>query len=166
MTTVNDVQARTLIEEIAKDLKDNKKVKAPEFASYVKTGSHKERAPARDDWWYIRMASILRKVYIEGHVTVNALRNYYGGKKSRGVRPPIFRQAGGKIIRSAMQDLEKLGFIKISENKKGRVITPTGQKYVDKLASKVFKELNPGKKPHITIKKGSKKEEVQKEETE
>lgn len=166
MTTVKDAQPRALIEEIAKDLKDNKKVKAPEFAAYVKTGSHKERAPVRDDWWFVRMASILRKVYIEGHVTVNALRNYYGGKKRRGVRPPIFRQAGGKIIRSAMQDLEKLGFIKISDNKKGRVITPAGQKYVDKLAAKVFKELNPGKKPHISIKKGAKKEEAQKEETE
>jgi small subunit ribosomal protein S19e len=162
LTTVNDVQARTLIEEIAKDLKDNKKVKAPEFAAYVKTGSHTERAPVREDWWYVRMASILRKTYIEGHVTVNALRNYYGGKKRRGVRPPIFRQAGGKIIRTCMQDLEKLGFIKISENKKGRIITPNGQKYIDKIAAKIYKEANPDKKPHVTIKKG-KKEETPKE---
>jgi ribosomal protein S19E (S16A) len=61
-----------------------------------------------------------------------------------------------------MQDLEKLGFIKISENKKGRIITPAGQKYVDKIAAKIFKEANPGKKPHISIKK-AKKEEAPKE---
>lgn len=159
MTTVKDVQARTLIEEIAKDLKDNKKIKAPAFSTYVKTGSHRERAPVREDWWYVRMGSILRKTYIEGHVTVNALRNYYGGKKRRGTRPPIFRQAGGKIIRTALQDLGKLGFVKISENKKGRIITPSGQKYMDQISAKIYKEANPNKKPHITIKK-SKKEET------
>jgi len=165
LTTISDVQARTLIEEIAKDLKDTKKVKAPEFTAYVKTGSHRERAPVREDWWYVRMGSILRKTYIEGHVTVNALRNYYGGKKRRGTRPPIFRQAGGKIIRTALQDLEKLGFIKITENKKGRIITPAGQKYMDKIAAKIYKEANPDKKPHTSIKK-PKKEETPTEVTE
>ena len=150
MTTVYDVPAHALILELAKDLKENKKLKQPEFAMFVKTGSHKERAPHDPDWWYIRMASILRKTYIDGPVTVKALRNYYGGKKRRGVRPPIFRRASGKIIRVCLQDLGKLNLIKITEKKEGRMITPDGQKFVDKISADLFKKLYPGKKSFET----------------
>lgn len=139
MTSVKDVNPHALINLVAKDLKENKSVKMPEFAAFVKTGSHRERAPDNPDWWFMRMASILRKVYITGNVDVNSLRNYYGGRKNRGVRPEIFRKAGGKIIRVCLQDLEKLGFVKISENKKGRIITSQGQKYLDKMASSLLK---------------------------
>ena len=74
MTSVKDVMAHPLILEVAKDLKENKGVLMPEFAVFVKTGSHREKAPANPDWWFIRMASILRKVYISGNVTVSSLR--------------------------------------------------------------------------------------------
>ena len=70
-----------------------------------------------------------------------------------------------KEIVAKGERLEKLGFIKISENKKGRIITSAGQKYVDKISAKIYKEVNPDKKPHITIKK-NKKEETPKEQTE
>ena len=141
MTSVKDVMAHPLILEVAKDLKENKGVLMPEFAVFVKTGSHREKAPANPDWWFIRMASILRKVYISGNVTVSSLRSYYGGKKNRGVRPSIFRKAGGKIIRVCLQDLGKLGFVEISDDKKGRVLTSKGQKYLDSIASKVYSDL-------------------------
>jgi len=160
LTSVKDVNPHTLIDMVAKDLKENKGVKMPEFAAFVKTGSHRERSPDNVDWWFVRMASILRKVYISGNVDVNALRNYYGGRKNRGVRPEIFRKAGGKIIRVCLQNLEKLGFVKISDNKKGRIITPQGQKYLDKHASVLAKVKVPvvkkeplEKKPKLEIKK-------------
>lgn len=156
MTSVRDVNPHTLINLVAKDLKENQGVKMPEFAVFVKTGSHRERSPDNPDWWFVRMASILRKVYISGNVDVKSLRNYYGGKKNRGVKPEKFRKAGGKIIRVCLQDLEKLGFIKISENKKGRILTSKGQKYLDKLASTLVK--NP--------KKEVKKEPLEKKDVE
>ena len=81
LANVKDVPAQIMIAEIAKDLKTNKKVKMPEFAEYVKTGCSRERAPQDADWWYIRMASILRKVAINNKTTVNSLRTYYGGKR-------------------------------------------------------------------------------------
>ena len=139
MTSVKDVNPHTLIDMVAKDLKETKGVKMPEFAAFVKTGSHRERTPENPDWWFVRMASILRKVYISGNVNVNSLRNYYGGRKNRGVRPEIFRKSGGKIIRVCLQDLEKLGFVKISDKKDGRVLTSKGQKYLDKIASDLSK---------------------------
>ena len=145
LTNVKDVDAHSLILEISKDLKENQGVKMPEFAVFVKTGSHNERAPDNEDWWYIRMASILRRVYTSGTVTVKKLRSYYGGKKRRGVRPSVFRKAGGKIIRVCLQDLEKLGFVKQTEMK-GRQITVKGQAYLDKMATKLFNDAKKNKK--------------------
>jgi small subunit ribosomal protein S19e len=142
LANVKDVPAQIMIAEIAKDLKTNKKVKMPEFAEYVKTGCSRERAPQDADWWYIRMASILRKVAINNKTTVNSLRTYYGGKKNRGVKPEEFRKAGGKIIRVCLQDLEKLGLVSKSEEKKGRIITPAGQSYLDKIADNILKDYS------------------------
>lgn len=142
LANVKDVPAQVMITEIAKDLKINKKVKMPEFAKFVKTGCSRERAPQDPDWWYIRMASILRKVAINNKTTVDSLRTYYGGKKNRGVKPEEFRKAGGKIIRVCLQDLEKLGLVAKSDEKKGRVITPAGQSYLDKMADNILKDYN------------------------
>ena len=84
MTTVYDVPADLLIKRVAEKLKSM--VKPPEWAKYVKTGVHKQRAPEQEDWWYIRLASILRRVYIDGPVGIERLRTYYGGRKRRGVQ--------------------------------------------------------------------------------
>jgi small subunit ribosomal protein S19e len=152
LTNVYDVPAINLINKIADDLKNNKKVIVPEWALFVKTGCSKERVPDNEDWWYIRMASILRKIYIKGKVTVKSLRVYYGSKKNRGVKPEKFKKASGKIIRVCLQDLQKLGFVKISE-KSGRVLTKKGQSYLDKFSSEIFRELYPDNKPFKTTKK-------------
>ena len=53
MVSVYDVETNKLILEVAKDLK--KKVKEPLYASFVKTGVSRERAPDVEDWWYIRL---------------------------------------------------------------------------------------------------------------
>jgi len=142
LANVKDVPAQVMIAEIAKDLKNNKKVKMPEFAEFVKTGCSREKAPQDKDWWFVRMASILRKVSINDKTTVNSLRTYYGGRKNRGVKPEEFRKAGGKIIRVCLQDLEKLGLISKSDEKKGRIITPQGQKYLDKMATEILKDFD------------------------
>ena len=69
-------------------LKENEKVVPPEWAENVKTGVHKELPPTNDDWWYIRCAAILRKIYTDGRpIGIERLRSVYGGKKDRGSRP-------------------------------------------------------------------------------
>jgi small subunit ribosomal protein S19e len=135
MTTVYDVDANALIDAAAAELKG--KVKAPEWSEFVKTGVGKERPPENNDWWYVREASILRKIYVKGPIGISRLRNEYRSKKNRGVRPEKSRPASGKITRLAVQQLEGLGFLKKAGDKQGREISPAGMKFLDNLAHKV-----------------------------
>ena len=112
MTTVFDVPAELLINTVADEFRDNNdKIVAPEWTKLVKTGVHKERKPENIDWWYVRCASILRRVYIDGPVGVRSLRTFYGGKKDRGVNPEKFRKGSGSIVRVALHQLEDAGYV-------------------------------------------------------
>ena len=51
-----DVYPNELIEKAAEELKKLEAVKAPEWAKFVKTGVHKERAPLDKEWWFKRAA--------------------------------------------------------------------------------------------------------------
>lgn len=137
MTTVYDVPADLLITRVAEKLKDM--VVPPEWAKYVKTGVHKERSPEQDDWWYLRLASIFRRIYIDGPVGIERLRTYYGGRKRRGSKPPKFRKGSGAIVRNALHQLEQLGFVK--KTREGRVVTPMGRSFLDKIATELKSEL-------------------------
>lgn len=139
MTTVYDVPASALINEVAQRLKKDKMVTPPEWASYVKTGIHKEMPPVNEDWWYIRCASILRRIYIDGPVGVERLRSFYGGRISRGSKPERFVKGSGSIAREAVQQLEKAGYVR--NVKKGRVISPAGRSFLDNVADEVKKGL-------------------------
>ncbi|MFX0068177.1 MAG: 30S ribosomal protein S19e [Promethearchaeota archaeon] len=141
MTTVFDVPADTLIREVARILKeDYEEVTPPSWAPYVKTGSHKERAVADPDWWFVRCASILRKVYLTYPVGISRLRTAYGGKKRRGSRPEHFRKGSGAIIRNALGQLEAAGLVQ-KEEKKGRMLTPKGRSLLDLTAHKIHQAL-------------------------
>jgi len=141
LTTVYDVPADILIDRLSKYLKENvREVKPPEWAAYVKTGSHVERAPHNPDWWYVRAASILRKLYIKGPIGVSRLRKLYGGRKRRGVKPAHFRRAGGSIIRHILQQLEEAGLAEKDGNR-GRILTPKGRSLLDALAARIKREL-------------------------
>ncbi|MEM0360390.1 MAG: 30S ribosomal protein S19e [Candidatus Diapherotrites archaeon] len=133
---VFDVPASDLIEEIAVDLREKFGVEKPPFADYVKTGVCKERAPQREDWYYVRVASIFYRIFKEGPLGVGSLRTYYGGRKARGVKPHKFEKASGKIIRKGIQDLEKIGFLKKAP--KGRIVSPKGHSYLVKKAKEVM----------------------------
>jgi len=139
MTTIYDVPASALINEVAQRLKKDKKVTPPEWASYVKTGIHKEIPPLNEDWWYTRCASILRRVYIDGPVGVERLRSFYGGRRNRGSKPERFVKGSGSIAREAVQQLEKAGYVRNA--KKGRAISPAGRSFLDNVADEVKKGL-------------------------
>ena len=74
LTNVNEVPADLLIEILASKLKDENIVTPPEWSNFVKTGSHAERPPQSDDWWYVRCASLLRKVYLHGPIGLSVRR--------------------------------------------------------------------------------------------
>ena len=138
MVNVYDVRASELVKAAAVQLRD--KIKKPEYINYVKSGANRERTPNDPDFWYIRSASILRQVYVNGPVGVSRLRIRYGSRKEHVVHRRHATPAGGSIIRDALQSLEGINFVK--RTKKGRVITPQGQAFLDS----VSREIAPGQK--------------------
>jgi small subunit ribosomal protein S19e len=141
LKTPYDVPASKFIEKLAKYLKDNvDEVTPPSWASVVKTGSHVQRQPQNSDWWYIRCASLLRKIYVHGPLGLEKLRADYGGRKDFGVKPEHVVKAGGALIRKALQQLEAAGLIETSKPK-GRRMTREGRKLLQEIAEEVGKEL-------------------------
>ena len=139
MTTVFDVPADLLINKVSEEFKNNDKIEAPAWSDFVRTGVHKERKPENEDWWFIRTASIIRRVYIDGPVGVESLRTFYGGKKDRGVRPEKFKKGSGAIIRNALHQLEDAGYVEKVEG--GRVVTPSGRSFLDKISGEIIKDI-------------------------
>jgi len=140
MVKVFDVPADLLIERLAEILKKDSKIEPPKWAPFVKTGSHAERVPGDKDWWYVRCASLLRKVYINGPIGLSDLRSAYGGRKKVGYSLAHHRDAGGAIIRKALQQLEAAGYV-AKANGKGRILTQEGMKKLDGLSKDIYKEL-------------------------
>jgi small subunit ribosomal protein S19e len=132
LTTVYEVSPHDLITAVAQELKASGKVQPPEWAAYAKTGVHREMPPIDPDWWYVRCASVLRRIYIDGPVGVSRLRSYYGGKQRKPVSTPRFAKGSGSIVREALQQLEKAGYVK--KIKLGRLITPEGQAFMDDMS--------------------------------
>jgi len=139
MTSIYNCDQSELVEKAGEELKKVQHVKAPVWAAFVKTGMHKQRPPAENDWWHIRAASVLRQIYKKGPIGVSKLRTSYGGKKDRGYKTEHFYKGSGSIIRKVLQQLESAGFVKKEEKSvhKGRVITAEGKKFLDNIASKI-----------------------------
>lgn len=148
MPTAYDVPADILISKITEELKKETEIKPPEWATYAKTGVHKESSPTQEDWWYIRAASVLRKIYMYGPIGVSKLRIAYGGRNRRGVKPETFARGSGAVIRKVLQQLEKAGYIQKQSGHGskgrvfvGRVITSKGHSFIDKLSSEIKRQI-------------------------
>ncbi len=128
MANVFDTEVSKLITEAAKDLKKLKELQPPEWAAFVKTGSHKQRPPIDPDWWFVRAASVLRTIYVKGPIGVAKLKVKYGGRKNMGMKPEHSVKGSGNILRKVLQQLEKAGLAKQAQKgvHKGRIITPKG----------------------------------------
>ena len=142
MTTAYDVPANVLINRLSGYMKENiREIQPADWAGFVKTGSHVERMPQNPDWWYVRSASVLRKLYMNGPVGVSRLRKEYGGRKRRGVRPAHFAKAGGNIIRSILQQLEQAGLAQ-KDGTKGRVVSGKGRSLLDAMSTQIKRDLD------------------------
>jgi small subunit ribosomal protein S19e len=119
---------------LAEALKNVPEFVIPEWAMYVKSGVSKERVPEDPDFWFKRIASILRQIYIKGVVGVGKLRNRYGSKKDRGVRPSKHKKSSGKMIRVMLQQAELAGFVeKLDKIQFGRRLTDKGRNFLDSI---------------------------------
>lgn len=140
MPTPYDVPAQDFIEKVAKHLKDNvEEVKPLPWSFAVKTGAHTQNQPDNPDWWFVRAASLLRKIYMKEQVGVMRLRAEYGGRKRFGFSPQHARLGGGANIRKILQQLEVAGLVTAVEGK-GRTMTSEGRKLLDRLATELLKE--------------------------
>ncbi|KKG08088.1 30S ribosomal protein S19 [Methanosarcina sp. 2.H.T.1A.6] len=139
MTTVFDVPAMEMIDKLAGILKENEKVVPPEWAGNVKTGVHKELPPTNEDWWYVRCAAVLRKIYTDGPIGIERLRSVYGGKKDKGVQPSRKAKGSGSVARKAVQQLETAGFLQ--KVKDGRTVSAKGRSMMDNAAHELKQEL-------------------------
>ena len=179
---INDVPQNELIEKVAEKLKGE--IHMPSWGPFVKTGNHKQRPPVEEDWWYVRAASILRKVHMLGPIGVSKLRTKYGGKKNRGMRPEKFVKGSGSIIRKILQQLEESKLVKQTEIKKhkGKVLTPKGISILYSTAKALKTTIKPvkvaapkveakaaapevKKEAKVEVKTEAKKEEAPKTET-
>jgi len=140
MTTAYDVPAKDLIDALKKKLQNEEYVVPPEWGDYVRTSTSRENPPEKKDWWYTRCASLLRKIYINNNIGIERLKSKYGGKRDRGSKPYRAKGGSGSIIRTALAQLEKAGFVSKIRGK-GRILTPKGISLLDNTAYEVKKNL-------------------------
>ncbi|GMH55438.1 hypothetical protein TrVE_jg10715 [Triparma verrucosa] len=134
--TVRDIAPAEFIRAYAEHLKNSDKFELPNWADMVKTAVFKELAPYGDDWYYIRAASIARKIYLRPGTGVGALQKWYGGSYRRGTRTEHFRKANSGLIRAVLQGLEEMKVIE-KAGAKGRKMTRVGQQDLDRIAGGV-----------------------------
>ena len=140
MVSAHDVPSSKLITALAVQMKDVPAVVEPDWAHWVKTGSHAERPPTSSDWWFTRAASLLRKVYLHGPVGLTDLERAYGGTKALHYNPKHHRDAGGSSIRKILKQLEQAELVAKTPN--GRVLTPKGRAMLDKVSKEIFASLS------------------------
>jgi len=134
MSNIFEIDAKEYNLKLAEALKKVPEFKKPEWAEYVKSSPSKERPTEDPDFWHKRAASMLRQIYKNKVVGVNRLRTKYGSKKNRGSKPEEFKRAGGKIIRTILQQADKAGFteiIKVKGKRAGRKLTDKGIKFLE-----------------------------------
>nr|UXY87421.1 40S ribosomal protein S19 [Cryptomonas sp.] len=139
-TTVKDIPASIFITSYAEFLKRGGQIEIPSWLNVVKTGLNRKNPPQNIDWFYNRLASLARKFYLKGKVGVGSLRKKYGGKKRNGSKVAKKKSSGGKIIRFALQQLEKLKIIQ-KNSKKNRSITEKAQQDMNSRARKIYFSL-------------------------
>ncbi|MFX0138627.1 MAG: 30S ribosomal protein S19e [Candidatus Hodarchaeota archaeon] len=133
------VQPEKLVEIIAEKLKDYPEISAPEGSEFWKTAFFKELAPVdSENFWYIRCASILRKVKKFGPIGVNKLRKFYGGRNRKGSGLNHSAKGSGKIIRVALQQLENAKLIEKKE-KEGRIVSAEGTSLLERTSYSILR---------------------------
>ncbi|KAL0461606.1 UNVERIFIED_CONTAM: 40S ribosomal protein S19-3 [Sesamum latifolium] len=134
--TVKDVSPHEFVKAYAAHLKRSGKMELPEWTDIVKTGVLKELAPYDPDWYYIRAASMARKIYLRGGLGVGAFRRIYGGSKRNGSRPPHFGKSSGSVARHILQQLQEMNIVEM-DTTGGRKITSSGQRDLDQVAGRI-----------------------------
>ncbi|KAF0852993.1 40S small subunit ribosomal protein eS19 (rpS19) [Andalucia godoyi] len=136
--TVKDVDAQKFIAAYAAHLKKSGKLEVPKWADLVKTATQKQHGPYDADWFFVRCASIARRIYLQPGLGIKSLNAKYGGAEKIGFHPNRFHAASGSVNRAAIHALEKLKVIE-KHGVAGRKVSRDGQKDVDRIAVQIAK---------------------------
>lgn len=136
MANVFDVDGSALIKKTSEMLK-SKGIAKPEYIDFVKSGASRERVPSDENFFYVRSASLLRQVYLNGPIGISRMRTRYGTRKLHTIHRHHHFRAGGSVIKDAFDSLEKLNYVK--KTPKGRVITPAGKSFLDGISNEIIK---------------------------
>jgi small subunit ribosomal protein S19e len=144
LVSARDVPSAKLISVLAEQVRGIPAVKEPEWALFVKTGSHAERPPTDSGWWFTRAASLLRKLYLHGPIGLSELESAYGGTKALAYFPKHHRDAGGSSIRNLLKQLEQAELV--AKTPKGRILTSKGRAMLDKASKVIFTSMSESDK--------------------
>jgi small subunit ribosomal protein S19e len=131
--TVKDVDAHEFVRQYSKHLKG--KLTPMENHDMIKTGCYKELSPNDPDWYFVRAASVARKIYLKQGIGIGKFRKIYGSTYRKGVRTEHFCKVSGGLIRHICQQLEKAGLVQLY-SKGGRQITSAGMRDLDLIAGR------------------------------
>jgi small subunit ribosomal protein S19e len=129
-----------LISTLALKLKsDCPQLKPPSWALFVKTCPANFEPPKSTDWWYIRAASLMRKMAIKGSMGLRDFRLQYGGKRKSGARPEKSRMAAGGHLRRILIQLENAKLVQ-KDKGRGRALTKEGLAFVDSAVNAIIQK--------------------------
>ena len=134
--TLNDINAATFIKYFSRHLRRTGKIELPKYVDSIKTGCFCYNGPANPDWYYVRAASIIRRIYLTPGIGVGALRHIYGSLNRRTKGRPHHTPASGGIIRHVFHQLEKLQLVEKTPNG-GRRVTKTGRRDLDRISAQI-----------------------------
>ena len=138
MVDFRNIPNDLLINALAAEFKKDKRIKAPEWTTYLKAGIHRESAWTQSDWYETRLASTLRKIGEYGPIGISRLSAYYGGRVDRGSIGYHPAKGSRFIVRHMLQTLESLGYVK--KDKKGRFLSPAGISLLTKVSKDIITE--------------------------
>lgn len=146
---IEAARPETFIPKLAKHLEKHAVITPPAEADFVKTGHGKERAPQAQNWYFVRVASILRRLYMHRLKTcpadrrrgtglslpgVAGLARKYGGAKNNGHVPEHTVTGSKSLVRKAIQRLEKAGYVALGETG-GRFLTNKALGLMEQIAA-------------------------------
>merc|ERR1739846_294695 len=133
---VKDVDQQKFTAAMAAFLKKSGKVKLPEWVDIVKTNVAKEMCPFDEDWYYTRLASLARHIYIRSPVGVSTVCKIYGVRRNNGSAPSHWSAGSGTIARKALQTLEQLKMVEKDPNG-GRRLSSQGRRDMDRISAQM-----------------------------
>ena len=155
--TVKDVPAHAFIVAYAEHLKKAQRIAPLKNGHFIKTGQAQQLAPYSEDWFYVRAAALARKLYLRPELGIGSLKHIYGRSKNFGHSPFHHASGSGKIIRYALQQLEKANVLMRYNDKRNnglvsrptvksvllpRIVTPEGHKELNEIAKQVFRTIH------------------------